>query len=303
MGPASQSGDSPTERGHDCGMRIADEISALLAQAYAEGPPLRVRALHLPPVSPPGGKEGEFAALELESGQLGLCFLLLDQALSSIGALTDAVRGIDAREMVAWWADGRAAAASPARAALGYAAVNALTRRVFDRAGFAPAPARDTIGGLDPRPGESVGMVGLFPPLVKQVLARGARLTVLELRPDLAGEREGYTVTLDPQALRGCTQVLSTSTVLLNHSFDGVREVCRAARRFVLVGPGAGCPPDPVFAQGVTAMAGSWIADPQALIQAITRGASWGHSVQKSLLPRADYPGWAALLQRAAGTG
>lgn len=287
--------------GHHRGMRIADEISALLAQAYAEGPPLRVRALHLPPVSPPDGKEGEFAALELETGQLGLCFLLLDQALTSIGALADAVRGVDAREMVAWWADARAAAASPARAALGYAAVNALTRRVLDRAGFAPEPARDTVGGLDPQPGEAVGMVGLFPPLVRRVVASGARLTVLELRPELAGVKEGFTVTLDPQALAGCTQVLSTSTVLLNHTFDGVRQACRSARRFVLVGPGAGCPPDPLFAAGVSAMAGSWIADPAALVQAISTGAPWGTSVVKFLLPRERYPGWAALLRRAAG--
>lgn len=284
-------------------MRIADDISALLQQALAEQAVPRVRALHLPPADPPEGKTGEFAALELESGAVGLCFLLLDTTLGSVGALAEAVRGVDAREMVAWWADPARAAASPARAALGYAAVNALTRSVFDRAGFAPGPARDTIGGLDPQAGESVGMVGLFPPLVKQIVARGARLTVLELRPDLAGEREGYTVTLDPQAMRSCTQVLSTSTVLLNHSFDGVREVCQSAKRFVLVGPGAGCPPDPVFAQGVTAMAGSWIADPAALIEAITTGAPWGTSVQKSLLSRADYPGWAALLQRAARAG
>jgi uncharacterized protein (DUF4213/DUF364 family) len=248
-------------------------------------------------VSPPEGQEGEFAALELESGAVGLCFLLLDDTLTSIAALAQAVQGVDAREMVAWWAHGQAAAASPARAALGYAAVNALTRAVFDRAGFVPPRAGNSIGGLDPQPGDAIGMVGLFPPLVRRVVAAGARLTVLELRPELAGEHEGYTVTLDPQALAACTQVLSTSTVLLNHSFDGVRQAARAAQRFVLVGPGAGCPPDPLFAAGVSAMAGSWIADPAALVRAITTGASWGDAVFKFLLERERYPGWAAMLR------
>ena len=282
-------------------MRIADDITALLAQAHDGALPQRVRALHLPPADPPDGKAGEFAALELESGAIGLCFLLLDDTLTSIAALAEAVQGVDAREMVGWWADAQAAAASPARAALGYAAVNARTRGVFDRAGFVPGRANNTIGGLDPQPGEAIGMVGLFPPLVRQVVERGARLTVLELRADLAGERDGYRVTLQREALAPCTQVLSTSTVLLNHSFDGVRAACPSARRFVLVGPGAGCPPDPLFAAGVSAIAGSWIADPAALVRAITTGAPWGSSVIKSLLTPEGYPGWATLLRRASG--
>jgi len=280
-------------------MRIADEIVTLLRQAGAGSTSPRVRALHLPPPAPPEGKEGEFAALELESGAVGLCFLLLDDSLTHVGALAQAVRGRPAHELLAWWADPAAASASPARAALGYAAVNALTRQFFDRAGFVPPPARNTLGGLDPRPGEGVGMIGFFPPLVRQLVAAGVRLTVLELRPELAGEFEGYTVTLDPLALADCTQVLSTSTVLLNHSFERVRQACPAAERFVLVGPGAGCVPDPLFAAGVSALAGSWIADPAALVGAITSGAPWGGSVVKSLLAAADYPGFAQLLGRA----
>lgn len=276
-------------------MTIAQRISALLQQAYSGHKAPRVRALHLPPADPPEGKAGEFAALELDSGALGLSFLLLDNTLTSLGASAEAVRGADAFELLRWWSDADAALASPARAALGFAAANALSRTLYDRSGFTPPLASDTIGGLDPQPGESVGMVGLFPPLVQRVLARGAQLTVLELRADLAGLREGYRVTLDPEALAGCTQVLSTSTILLNHSFDRVRAACPAARRFVLVGPGAGCLPDPLFAAGVTAMAGSWIADAPALVHAIGSGASWGASVQKFRLAREDYPGWEQL--------
>lgn len=63
----------------------------------------------------------------------------------------------------------------------------------------------------------------------------------------------------------------------------------------------AGCPPDPLFASGVSAIAGSWIADPAALVRAITTGAPWGSSVIKSLLTPEGYPGWATLLRRASG--
>ena len=168
------------------------------------------------------------------------------------------------------------------RAPSGFAAVNALSRELFDRAGFVPPAATDSIGGLDPQPGEHIGMVGFFPPLVKQVTARGARLTVLELRADLAGAHPGFTVTLDPATWRDCDQVLSTSTVLLNHTLDMVLANCRRARRIALIGPGAGCLPDVLFAPGVTALGGTWITDGSGFKQALRQGAPWGASPASS---------------------
>ena len=73
-------------------------------------------------------------------------------------------------------------------------------------------------------------MVGFFPPLVKQVTACGARLTVVELRAELAGKRAGFRVTLDPRELRGCDKVLTTSTVLLNDTLDEILSHCVRAR-------------------------------------------------------------------------
>lgn len=272
-------------------MNLSDHLITQLEHAFATRPPPRVKALHRPPVPWTGSKDGEFGAVELTSGALGLSYLLLDDTLASIGAAAGAVQGADALALARWWVDG----GSPARSALGFAAVNALTRELFDRAGFVPPAATDSIGGLDPQPGESIGMVGFFPPLVKQVTARGARLTVLELRADLAGAHDGFTVTLDADELAGCTQVLSTSTVLLNHSLDRVRAACRSAERFVLIGPGAGCLPDTLFARGVTALGGTWIVDGPAFTQAVATGAPWSHASRKFLLRRDDYPGLAAL--------
>ena len=91
-------------------------------------------------------------------------------------------------------------------------------------------------------------MIGFFPPLIQRVLDAGAQLTVVELRADLVGEREGYWVTQDPAALRRCNKVLSTSTVLLNHTLDAMLAHCAGARRLAMVGPGAGCLPDALFA-------------------------------------------------------
>jgi uncharacterized protein (DUF4213/DUF364 family) len=142
-------------------------------------------------------------------------------------------------------------------------------------------------------------MVGLFPPLVPQVLASGARLTVVELRAELAGPRDGWEVTLDADALRRCNKILSTSTVLLNDTLDDMLARCAGATRVALIGPGAGCLPDALFARGVTLMGGSWVDDAAAFRQALLAGDRWGRFAPKFALRREDYPGFDALLARA----
>jgi len=272
-------------------MRFADELLAALDRAFAGRDVPRVQALHLPPVPWAGTRDGEFGAVELDSGALGLSYVLLDDTLATIGEAGAAVRGASALEVARWWVEG-----SGARAALGFAAVNALTRELFDSARFVPPAATDSVGGINPQPGEHIGMVVFFPPLVKQVTAHGARLTVLELRADLAGPREGFRITLDPVELASCTQVLSTSTVLLNHTLDDVLAACRSARRIALVGPGAGCLPDGLFARGVTLLGGTWVVEPLAFKQALAAGSPWGSATRKFSLTRDAYPGLPGLL-------
>jgi uncharacterized protein (DUF4213/DUF364 family) len=278
-------------------VKVADEILGLLATAFSAGWIPRVRALHLPPTPWDGTKDGEFGALELDDGSLGLSYVLLDGALEALVAGTHGERllGADALEVARWWAAG-----DGVRRTIGFAAVNALTRHLFDCAGYAPPDAADSIGGLDPQPGEHIGMVGFFPPLVKQVTARGARLTVLELKSELAGERDGFHITLDPAALQACDKVLSTSTVLLNDTLDAVLAHCRRARAFAMIGPGASCLPDPLFARGVTLMGGAWIEDAEGFKRALAAGAPWGRHARKFALERAIYPGLDALIKRRA---
>ena len=146
----------------------------------------RVRALHLPPVRPVHDNRGEFCALELEDGSIGLSYVLLGDTLVRLHAGIDhlGLAGADPLTVARrYGGDGGHGKT------LGFAAANALTRCLFDRAGYRPGDATDSIGQLDPGPGDHVGMIGLFTPLVGRILATGARLTVLELRADLAGDR------------------------------------------------------------------------------------------------------------------
>ena len=235
-----------------------------------------------------GAIDDEFRRLLLPLDDVDLFALqLVDDSLHALATgqhRTDLI-GADALHVAGWWRE-RSGAAST----LGFAAVNALSRHLFERAGYVPPDALDSIAGLDPQRGEHIGMVGFFPPLVRQITARGARLTVLELRADLAGAHEGYTVTLDPRALRDCDKVLSTSTVLLNHSLQSVLAHCRQARQVALVGPGAGCLPDVLFACGVSTLGGSWITDAGGFKEALGRGLAWGAHARKFVIQASDWP-------------
>jgi len=276
---------------------IAAELVGHLERLALAGPLPAVRALHLPPPAAEGSRDGEFCAIELDDGSLGLSFVLLGDTLATLreGGGHAARRGMPALQLARQYAD-----AHGAQRALGFAAVNALTRHLFDRAGYQPSAAGGSIGELDLQPGDHLGMIGLFPPLVRQVLASGAQLTVVELRADLAGPREGWHVTLDAAELAGCNKILSTSTVLLNDTLDEVLRHTRHAERVAVVGPGAGCLPDPLFARGVTLLGGTWVLDGEAFKAALQAGRPWGAFVRKFALHRDAYPGFDQLLARAA---
>lgn len=316
-------------------MSFAADLVTELERATAGQPIPRVRALHLPPPAAAASKNGEFCALELDDGALGISYVLLDDTLQRLidSGDGDGIVGMDALALARAFAapsagagisggagrvgagdvdagnlrtgNARAADASAGdawvrmadaaahalRRTLGFAACNALSRTVMDRMGFAPPRATDSIGGIAPQAGDHVGMVGLFSPLLKQVTAAGARLTVIELNPDYAGHYDGYRVTLDAAELEACNKVLSTSTILLNHTVDAMLAHCRRAERIVLIGPSAGCLPDPLFARGVTLVGGSWVTDRAGFIDALRRGDSWSAFAYKFALTAADWPG------------
>ena len=278
-------------------MDAAHELLVLLERFAARAPLPRVRALHLPPAAMMNTRAGEFCAIELDDGSLGLSFVLLDASTRRMvadgGDPSLGLEGADALALASWFTD-----APGRRRALGFAAVNAVTRCLFERSGFVPGASTDSIGTLDPVAADHIGMVGLFPPLVKGIVKAGARLTVVELRADLAGEREGYRITTDRNELAACNKVIATSTLLLNDSLDTMLSACSQARSFALIGPGAGCLPDPLFARGVTLVGGTWITDREAFRAALAVGASWTASAHKVAIRREDYPGFEALLDR-----
>ena len=278
-------------------MNFADDYLAQLEAFAARGGPLpRIRALHLPTVDTDQDYRGEFCALELEDGSIGLSFVLLDDTLARLRDGQDGfgLRGADALEVARRYASDEGVWKT-----IGFATANALSRCLFDRAGFRPEKSSDSIGQMNPQPGERVGMIGLFTPLLGRILASGVRLTVVELKAELAGEHDGYRVTLDAGELADCGKVISTSTLLLNDTLDRITGCCRNARWFAMIGPSAGCLPDALFARGVTLLGGSWIRDRHGFIAALESGEPHSEFTSKFALTPDRYPGFDALLARA----
>ncbi len=276
-------------------MDFATELLTELRLAWRRWPLPRVRAVHLPPPEAGESRSGEFCAVELDDGALGLSYVLLDGAIDRLNAASAALSrlaGTDALALAQGFAGEQLAGVDgDLSRTLGFAAANALSRSLMDRIGFQPPRAADSIAGINPQPGDHVGMIGLFTPLLKQVTAAGAQLTVIELRAEWAGEFDGYRVSTDPAALQQCNKVLTTSTILLNHSVDRMLAHCRNARHIGLIGPGAGCLPRLLFARGVTVLGGSWITDRKGFIDALRQGESWSRFAFKFAMRAADWPG------------
>ncbi len=285
-------------------MSFATDLILALEHATAGQAIARVRALHLPPAEAAASKSGEFCALELDDGALGISFVLPGDTLSQLVQAKDmdGIIGMDALQLAHEFArpgSGRADPAADLRRTLGFAAANALSRSVMDRLGFTPPRATGSLGGIEPQAGDHIGMIGLFTPLLPQLLPQlaeaGARLTVVELNPEYLGDHDGYRVTLDATELGACNKVLSTSTILLNHTVDSMLAHCRQASHIALIGPSAGCLPPPLFARGVSLIGGSWVSDRASFIDALRRGESWGQFAYKFALTPAD---WQRAAQR-----
>jgi len=269
-------------------------LAALGEVAQALGAP-RIRALHVPPPPADGSRRGEFAAVELDDGAIGLVYVLLDHTLARLraGEAPADLVGAPALHAASWMTG-----PTGLRRTLGWAAGQALAHSLMRRAGWQPPPAGDSLAGLAPGPRDHLGLVGLFGPLMTRLTQTGARITVVELRPELVGRHDGYEVTLDTAALAACNKVLATGTLLINDTLDAVLAHTRNAERVALVGPTVGGLPDALFARGVHVLGGTWVHDTAQFTHALVRGEERAATARKFTLARDAWPGWRALCAR-----
>lgn len=164
------------------------------------------------------------------------------------------------RELAQWLRS-----SSTLEASIGMAALNALTD--VDEPACTVVNASEVI--LERGGGRRVAIVGHFP-FVQRVRQAAETCWVLELhlRPgDLPAERADEVL---PQA----DVVAITSTSLINHTFDGLIELCRPDSFVLMLGPST--PLSPVlFAAGVDALSGTVVVDSERVVRTIAHGATF----------------------------
>lgn len=275
-------------------MSLSGDYLALIERIVERRTLPAIRDIFLPRLTESPDPSNEFGAVVLADGSVGVMFVQLDetrQTLSRYHALHEQVGSHPADMAQAFSGD------DPAAKALALGAINAIGQHLLKQSGCPLDDTTDSLALFDPQPGERIGMVGYFPPLVKRLAARHVPVTVLELKPQLVCQEGALEVTLDPARLEACDRILCTSSVILNDTVDELLAHCGHASEFALIGPTAGFLPDPLFARGVTLVGGSRVVDTDGFLERCRRGMPWGATTRKYCLRPSHYPGIEALLQ------
>ncbi len=277
---------------------IAHDLVSQLATIAQRFAPPRIARLHVPQAV--GGAAqctAAFCAVELEDGAFGLSYLLLGDTLREWAhGGSQPLAGRCPLELARGFVAG-----SGLTRAIALACINALTDSAWRQLAYTPPPAGNSLGDIRLSDTDHLGMIGFFPPLVRQVQATGARLTVVELDEATVRRQQArfpdVFITLDRSALAPCNVVVGTSTMLLNDTLDAMLAATPSARQFAVIGPSAGLWPDTLFARGVTLLGGTRIVDGAGFGAAIASGGSWSATAQKFALSADTFPGWQALLE------
>ena len=255
-----------------------------------------IGAVFVPDARPAAHRDAEFGMVGLADGSAGLYYAWMGASQAGMAARfrTADLAGGDVAALAR-----RYASDDEAERSLALAAMGAITACIHARAGYAPPPVSNSMAGVMLTPGLSLGMIGNFPPLVRQARAAGVDVTVVERKAHMVLTEPGLTITLDPGALEACDEIIATGAMLINDSLDAMLVHCRGARRVSLIGPTAGVFPDVLMARGIDAVAGLSIRHADTALARLQAGERLGDSASRYLVEADTYPGLDALLARA----
>ena len=154
---------------------------------------------------------------------------------------------------------------NPVEAGIGVAAINSLLD--LDEKNAVALNASDLLAKRGA--GKNVALIGHFP-FVPTVRKSAANLWVLEIRPAEGDYPAESARELIPQA----DIVAITGNTLVNHTLDGLLDLCRPDALVIIIGPSTPLS-DVMFDHGVSILAGSKIIDEKIALLSISQGASF----------------------------
>ena len=240
-------------------------------------------------------KKTNFSAILLEDSTIGLAFINLNPDIKKKFLVKDfsEFRKTDAISLARYFKSKDLFEKS-----LGLGTINAISQYLLKKANFSFDFSSNSLGLLNPKPDDFIGMVGYFPPLVKLIEEIGSKLIIIEKKEELIQKTEAWSITLDPSKLKACNKVLITGTTILNETLDEILQYCSNAEKASIIGPTASFLPDPIFERGVNLSGGSFVLNPDYLIRSIEENIRWGKSVEKYIIQRKNYPGYKVLLSQ-----
>jgi uncharacterized protein (DUF4213/DUF364 family) len=252
-----------------------------------------ISRVYMPEPHPAADKDTEFGVVVLEDGSAGLYYAWMGVSQSGMNQRYAAreFAGMKPIELAQFFH-----ADNEADRSLGLAAINAISQFTFRKTGYKLNRSGNSMGELNAKPGDHIGMVGYFPSLVKRLRAQKVRVTVIEKKAEFVQNDGLVEVTLDIKALKLCNKILSTSTVLLNDSVDELLTHTKQAETLVMLGPTAGFFPDPFFERGVSSIGGSSIIDADKAISGLNHEEGLGENADKYIIKKNNYPGLEVLL-------
>jgi uncharacterized protein (DUF4213/DUF364 family) len=202
-----------------------------------------------------------YTAVQLESGRTGLAFTfrqdlpggcsvfhgLRPLAGRPVGAL---LSGLNSGEKI--------------EATVGLAAANALIKHQIQG-----AQEGDILKVLNIHPGDEVGMVGYFAPMVPELKKRAKHLTIFE-----KWEQPGEILPEEAafEWLPKCQIALITSTTLLNNTIDPLLRAAVSCREVVLLGTSTPLLKEAFKDTPVTMLSGMEVIDPKGILQMVSEG-------------------------------
>lgn len=256
-----------------------------------------IAGLYLPPVNSVHCKKDDFGFVFLEDGNAGPFYTSLTGSLQQLWQKFPCPTATTMNTMEVIQAF---TGTEQANRALALGAINAVSQHLMKRSGFNVMSCSDensgSLGVCNPQPGEMVGMVGYFSPLVEKLRQQQIEVMVIEKIPARVEPEAGVYLGKNISALKDCSHVICTASTLINQTLETVLAQAGQAKTFNILGPSGSHCPDVLFNLGVTSVGGIQFNDIFALKAALRENESWGKLGKKYQLQADCYPGLKEIL-------
>ncbi len=232
-----------------------------------------------------------YTGVKLSNGEGGLCFTPIKSIPEAVCCPSSArvmpASGKLAGRNISYFLE-NLFAESPMKKALGIAVVNALSSTYWHL-----EPPKDytiNIGG-DPLddvcfPDDAnVAVIGALVPYIKRLKKRGKPFSILELDArTLKPDEIKYHVPPEKtdEVIASADYLISTGTTLINNTLDDILAKTKKDCKVFVVGPTATMLPDAFFRRNVTALGGTAVTKPDALLDMLAEAGSGYHFYGKS---------------------